>query len=80
MATTKQLEALAAVSKAGSFSGAADALGIDVASAHKRVKTLEREVGKPLVTGQQGVGSQLTQTGRVLLERSKALLNPRGRK
>ena len=74
MATTKQLEALSAVDKTGSFSGAAEKLGIHVASAHKRIKTLEAELGKPLTDGMQGVGTTLTKAGKGLLQRSERLL------
>lgn len=74
MATTKQLDALRAVNKHGSFTGAAKELGIGVAGVFKRVEKLEVEFGKPLVAGQQGVGTKLTRAGAGLLKRSEKLL------
>jgi molybdate transport repressor ModE-like protein len=74
MATTKQLLALQAVERHGSFTGAAIELGIHVASAFKRVKKLEAEMGKDLTEGSRGVGTKLTQAGTGLLKRSKKLL------
>jgi len=74
MATTKQLTALRAVEKHGSFTGAAEELGIHVASAFKRVKNLEAEIGKPLTEGSRGVGTRLTKAGTGLLKRSESLL------
>jgi len=74
MATTKQLVALKAVEKHGSFTGAAEELGIHVSSAFKRVKSLEAELGKPLTEGSRGVGTRLTRAGSGLLVRSEKLL------
>ncbi|MGH2446169.1 MAG: LysR family transcriptional regulator [Candidatus Limnocylindria bacterium] len=61
-----QLEALAAVVRAGSISGAAEELFVSQPAVTARIQGLERSVGAPLLVRTRG-GSRLTEAGRALL-------------
>jgi len=45
----RQLETLAAVADRGSFSAAAEALGISQPAVSQQIQTLERDIGSPLI-------------------------------
>jgi DNA-binding transcriptional LysR family regulator len=67
-----RLQALAALERAGSFSGAATALGISQSAVSQHVAALERQVGAGLVDrGPRPV--QLTPAGHVLAEHARAI-------
>lgn len=70
----RQLEAVVAIDDQGSFSGAADALGMAQSTVSTRVAHLEAELGADLVDRASGT---LTDAGRVVLERSRRILAER---
>lgn len=73
MAAVPRLHALAAVEAAGSFSGAAAALGFSQSAVSQHVAALERQVGAALVDrGTRPV--QLTPAGHVLAEHARAVV------
>jgi DNA-binding transcriptional LysR family regulator len=73
IAAGPRLQALAAVEAAGSFSGAAAALGVSQSAVSQHVAALERQVGAGLVDrGARPV--QLTPAGHVLAEHARAVV------
>lgn len=73
MIDLRQLEALCAVSDAGSVVGAARALRSSQPTVNYHLKNLEREVGAPLLI-RSTRGSTLTHVGSLLLERGSEIL------
>lgn len=71
--TLHQLRVFETVARLGSFSRAAEALGISQPSVSIQVGDLERALGAELF-GQQGRRIQLTEAGRALYERARRIL------
>lgn len=61
-----------AIARAGTLSGAADALGLGVATVSRRLDRLEQALAVPLFSRHQS-GYRLTDDGEALLERAEAL-------
>ncbi|WP_412542722.1 LysR family transcriptional regulator [Longispora sp. K20-0274] len=74
MIDTRQLEMFAAVVRAGSFSAAARELSCSQPAISQQMRALERHVGGPLFL-RVGRGLRLTEAGRILAERGKAVLD-----
>ncbi|GIG59116.1 LysR family transcriptional regulator [Longispora fulva] len=74
MIDTRQLEMFAAVVRAGSFSAAARELNCSQPAISQQMRALERHVGGPLFL-RVGRGLRLTEAGRILAERGKAVLD-----
>jgi DNA-binding transcriptional LysR family regulator len=73
MLDTRRLRALVEVARQGSFSGAASSLGYTQPAISRQIATLEAEVGAMLVR-RVPQGAVLTDAGRMLVERSEAIL------
>jgi molybdate transport repressor ModE-like protein len=69
----RQLETLAAVADRGSFSAAADALGISQPAVSQQIQALERDVGAPLID-RSGRRARLTERGEVVVRHARRLL------
>jgi DNA-binding transcriptional LysR family regulator len=69
----RQLETLAAVADRGSFSAAADALGISQPAVSQQIQALERDVGAPLID-RSGRRARLTERGDVVVRHARRLL------
>lgn len=72
----RQLETLAAVADRGSFSSAAEALGISQPAVSQQIQTLERDIGSPLID-RSGRRARLTERGEVVLRHARRLLAAR---
>ena len=72
----RQLETLAAVADRGSFSAAAEALGISQPAVSQQIQTLERDIGSPLID-RSGRRARLTERGEVVLRHARRLLAAR---
>ncbi len=72
-----QLTAVVAVAEAGTFTAAADALGLSQPSVSQAVRLLERELGTPLFD-RDAAGARLTEAGRALLGPARQALHDRG--
>ncbi|MGX7709175.1 substrate-binding domain-containing protein [Methylobacterium sp. Gmos1] len=68
IAVADTLALLRAIARTGSVQGAASAIGLSYRAAWERVRTLEAEVGHPLVRKTRGHGTTLTEAGTVLHE------------
>src|SRR5258706_300658 len=68
------LQAFLAVAESGSFSRAAERIYLTQPAISKRIAVLERSLGLPLFD-RIGRRVQLTEAGRALFERSRAILN-----
>ena len=70
-------ELLAAIAQHGSISAAARAMGMSYRRAWLLVETMNRSFKQPLVStlagGKHGGGTQLTETGELVLQRYRAL-------
>ncbi|MGH2874054.1 MAG: LysR family transcriptional regulator [Solirubrobacteraceae bacterium] len=73
MLDSRRLRVLCEVAKHGSFSAAAEALGYTQPAISRQIATLEAEVGVTLVR-RVPQGSVLTDAGRLLVDRSEAVL------
>jgi DNA-binding transcriptional LysR family regulator len=73
MLDTRRLAVLVEVARQGSFSGAAATLGYTQPAISRQIATLEAEVGAMLVR-RVPQGAVLTDAGRMLVERSEAIL------
>src|SRR6266705_592786 len=71
---TRQLDMFARVVEAGSFSAAARALHCSQPAISQQMRALERSLGGPLFL-RVGRGLQLTEAGRVLAQRCRAILD-----
>lgn len=71
-----QLTAVVAVAEAGTFTAAAEALGLSQPSVSQAVRTLEQELGTPLFERDAG-GARLTEAGRALLGPARQALHDR---
>ena len=71
--TLKQLEAFFWAASCASFSLAAERVHVSVSSLSKRISELEADLGRPLFN-RDGHKAVLTDAGRLLLPRAKALL------
>ena len=71
--TLKQLEAFFWAANCASFSLAAERVHVSVSSLSKRISELEADLGRPLFN-RDGHKAVLTDAGRLLLPRAKALL------
>lgn len=60
-----------AIARAGTLSGAADAMNMGVATVSRRLDRLEKMLGMPLFSGHQN-GYRLTDDGEIMLERAEA--------
>src|ERR1700752_1672846 len=69
----RHLSTLAEVAERGSFSAAADALGISQPAVSQQMRALERDVGETLID-RSGRGVQLTDRGRVVLRYAQRML------
>src|ERR1051325_9840606 len=68
----RHLDALLAITEAGSFSAAAEVLHTVQSNVSEQIRQLERELGVPvLVRGRRGAAP--TEFGRVVLERARRL-------
>jgi molybdate transport repressor ModE-like protein len=72
----RQLETLAAVADRGSFSAAAEALGISQPAVSQQIQALERDIGSPLVD-RSGRQARLTGRGDVVVRHARRLLAAR---
>jgi DNA-binding transcriptional LysR family regulator len=72
--TLRALEVFAAAAESGSFSRAADRLGIAQPSVSAHIRTLEREVGGPVFERERGRRPVLTDLGRSVREHARELL------
>ena len=72
----RQLETLAAVADRGSFSSAAEALGISQPAVSQQIQTLERHIGSPLID-RSGRRARLTERGEDVLRHARRLLAAR---
>ncbi|WP_312239533.1 LysR family transcriptional regulator [Pantoea sp.] len=61
-----------AIARAGTLSGAADAMNMGVATVSRRLDRLEKMLGMPLFSRHQS-GYRLTDDGEIMLERAEAL-------
>ena len=61
----RHLQTLAAVAERGSFSGAAESLGVSQPAVSQQMRALEREVGEPLID-RGGRRARLTPRGEVV--------------
>lgn len=66
------IRAFLAVSRAGTLSGAAERLGLGLATVSRRIERLEAALGQPLFLRQQS-GYRLTEDGAGLVERAEAM-------
>lgn len=73
MLDTKRLRVLREVARAGSFSGAADALSYTQSAISQQIAALEREAGTVLIE-RGGRGIRLTDAGRALVEHAERIL------
>jgi len=69
----RHLRTLAEVAERGSFSAAAEALGISQPAVSQQMRALERDVGETLID-RSGRGVQLTDRGRVVLRYAQRML------
>src|SRR5438552_5738560 len=69
----RHLRTLAEVADRGSFSAAAEALGISQPAVSQQMQTLEREVGETLID-RRGRRTQLTERGRVVHRYAQRML------
>lgn len=72
--TLRSLEVFVAAAESGSFSRAADRLGIAQPSVSAHIRTLEREVGGPVFERERGRRPVLTDLGRSVREHARELL------
>jgi len=72
--TLRSLEVFAAAAESGSFSRAADRLGIAQPSVSAHIRTLEREVGGAVFERERGRKPVLTDLGRSVREHARELL------
>ena len=72
------LEALIAVSEAGSVAGAADRAGLARSGLVRAIERLEAEVGGPLVVTEPA-GTRMTRIGQGLVADARPLLRARDR-
>jgi DNA-binding transcriptional LysR family regulator len=72
--TLRALEVFAAAAESGSFSRAADRLGIAQPSVSAHIRTLEREVGGAVFERERGRRPVLTDLGRSVREHARELL------
>jgi len=70
---TRYLQSFISVCDQGSFAGAARQLNVTPAALAARIKTLEEEVGTPLIA-RAGRSARPTEAGLKILERARALL------
>src|ERR1700704_5249961 len=73
MLDVRRLRVLREVSRRGSFSGAAEALGYTQPAISRQVALLERETGTTLLERLRG-GVRLTAAGKLLVEHADAIL------
>lgn len=73
MLDAKRLRVLREVARAGSFSGAADALSYTQSAISQQIAALEREAGTVLIE-RGGRGIRLTDAGRALVEHAERIL------
>src|ERR1700749_2809218 len=73
MPDLRHLRTFAAVAERGSFSAAADALGISQPAVSQQIQALEREVGEPLID-RSGRGARLTERGEVVRRHAVRML------
>lgn len=66
------IRAFLAVSRAGTLSGAAERMGLGLATVSRRIERLEAALGQPLFLRQQS-GYRLTEDGSGLMERAEAM-------
>ncbi len=69
----RHLRTLAEIDERGSFSAAAEALGISQPAVSQQMRALERDVGETLID-RSGRGVQLTDRGRVVLRYAQRML------
>jgi DNA-binding transcriptional LysR family regulator len=69
----RHMRTLAEVAERGSFSAAAEALGISQPAVSQQMRALERDVGETLID-RSGRGVQLTDRGRVVLRYAQRML------
>jgi DNA-binding transcriptional LysR family regulator len=69
-----QVEALVAVAARGSVSAAAAELGVAQSTVTRRVRALEREVGRDLLGRRPGERAHLTAAGDAYAEKAPAIL------
>lgn len=69
----RHLRTLAEIAERGSFSAAAEALGISQPAVSQQMRALERDVGETLID-RSGRGVQLTDRGRVVLRYAQRML------
>jgi DNA-binding transcriptional LysR family regulator len=70
---TGELRSFVLLAEQGHFGRTAEMLGLSQPALSKRLRRLEEKVGAPLLRRGRG-GARLTESGRVLLERSRGLL------
>ncbi len=73
--TLKQLETFTLVAEMGSFSAAADRLGISPAAVSDQIRALEKKFGYTLFDRRPGTVPVLNESGRALLMKAPDLLN-----
>lgn len=73
MPDLRHLRTFAAVAERGSFSAAADALGITQPAVSQQIQALEREIGEPLID-RSGRGARLTERGRSVHRHAQRML------
>jgi DNA-binding transcriptional LysR family regulator len=73
--TIKQVETFALVAQIGSFSAAADRLGVSSAAVSDHVRALERKIGYPLFDRRRGTVPELNENGRAFLTKASDLLS-----
>src|SRR6478735_8547837 len=68
------LRTLVSIAEEGSFTRAASRIGRTQSAVSLQVRRLEETVGRDLLLRRKGGGIELTEAGRILLERSRELL------
>jgi DNA-binding transcriptional LysR family regulator len=73
MPDLRHLRTFAAVAERGSFSSAAESLGITQPAVSQQIQALEREIGEPLID-RSGRGVRLTERGEAVLRHAQRML------
>ena len=72
--TFRQLQVFVEAVDVGSFRACAERLGITQVSISDHIRSLERQVGRPLFERRRGATASLTEDGRVAYRHAVALL------